>query len=67
MTDLNLFISQLEQAADNADTMSREELAILLRRAALRLRNIDTGLRLVKGEVGDTIGAFDLGPGADTK
>jgi hypothetical protein len=35
------FIRQLEDAADNIGDMPRHELAILLRRAALRLRNFD--------------------------
>jgi hypothetical protein len=36
------FIAQLEDAADNIADMPRHELAILLRRAAIRLRNVDT-------------------------
>ncbi|MFC3204862.1 hypothetical protein [Aquamicrobium soli] len=35
------FIRQLEDAADHISDMPRHELAILLRRAALRLRNTD--------------------------
>ncbi len=34
------FIQDLERAAENIADMPRHELAILLRRAALRLRNI---------------------------
>lgn len=34
------FILDLEHAADNIGDMPRHELAVLLRRAALRLRNI---------------------------
>lgn len=34
------FILDLERAADNIADMPRHELAILLRRAALRLRNV---------------------------
>lgn len=33
------FIDDLERAADNIGDMPRHELAVLLRRAALRLRN----------------------------
>lgn len=35
------FIADLERAADNIETMTRADLAVLLRRAALRLRNVD--------------------------
>ncbi len=34
------FIADLKRAADNIADMPRHELAILLRRAALRLRNV---------------------------
>lgn len=33
------FIRQIEDAADHIDDIPREEIQILLRRAALRLRN----------------------------
>lgn len=35
------FIQQLEDAADRIADIPRHELAILLRRAAIRLRNVD--------------------------
>lgn len=35
------FIQQLEDAADRIGDIPRHELQVLLRRAALRLRNID--------------------------
>jgi hypothetical protein len=36
------FIRLLEDAADNIGDMPRHELAVLLRRAAIRLRNVET-------------------------
>lgn len=38
-----LFIRQLEETADNIGDVPRHELQILLRRAALRLRNVSAG------------------------
>lgn len=40
-TGRNRFIHQLEDAADRIADVPRHELQVLLRRAALRLRNIE--------------------------
>lgn len=40
MASQNKFISRLEEAAANIGSVPRHELAILLRRAAIRLRNM---------------------------
>lgn len=55
------FITQLEQAADNIANASRADLQILLRRAALRIRNanglaldpeVDDAVKTISGELG---------------
>ena len=47
MTDgLVKFIADLETAAADIGNVPRHELAVLLRRAALRLRNTETGILL---------------------
>ncbi len=43
---LDSFVTSLEAAADDIGNVPRHELAVLLRRAALRLRNTDTGIPL---------------------
>lgn len=54
-------ITQLEQAADNIANASRADLQILLRRAALRIRNanglaldpeVDDAVKTISGELG---------------
>lgn len=55
------FISQLERAADSIADVSRADVQILLRRAALRIRNtnslaldpeVDDAVRAIGGELG---------------
>lgn len=43
---LDSFVTSLEAAADDIGNVPRHELAVLLRRAALGLRNTDTGIPL---------------------
>ncbi len=43
---LSKFVASLDAAADDIGNVPRHELAVLLRRAALRLRNTDTGIPL---------------------
>lgn len=46
MSALEKFVATLESAADDIGNVPRHELAVMLRRAALRLRNTDTGIPL---------------------
>lgn len=46
MSALDKFVADLEAAAADIGNVPRHELAIMLRRAALRLRNTDTGIPL---------------------
>lgn len=46
MRSLHQFVAGLEAAAADIGNVPRHELAIMLRRAALRLRNTDTGIPL---------------------
>lgn len=46
MSSRDQFIAGLESAADDIGNVPHHELAIMLRRAALRLRNTDSGIPL---------------------
>ncbi len=46
MSALEKFVAALESAAEDIGNVPRNEVAILLRRAALRLRNSDIGIPL---------------------
>ncbi len=43
-TGLEKFVAGLEAAADDIANVPRHELAVMLRRAALRLRNTESGI-----------------------
>lgn len=54
MSGSDRFISRLEMAAANIDNVPRHDLGVLLRRAALRLRNTSNGASILLDPIADS-------------